>query len=39
MSASDMTFVWLVVAAFGIFAAALGYQSFAEWRWRKNRKR
>ncbi len=31
-------FLILVVVAFTLFTAAIGYQSFAEWRWQKERK-
>lgn len=36
MFGDGMFFVSLVLAAFGIFALVLGYQSLAEWRWLRN---
>jgi hypothetical protein len=38
MSTGETLFAGLVMAAFGIFAATLAYQSFAEGRWLKSRK-
>ena len=32
-------FLTLVGVAFTTFAAVMAYQTFAEWRWQKNRKR
>lgn len=39
MSSDGILFLGLVLAAFGTFALALGYQSFAEWRHIKSKRR
>lgn len=39
MSNGEILFLGLVLAAFATFALTLGYQSFAEWRHLKNKRR
>jgi len=38
MSNGEIFFLGLVLAAFATFAGVMGYQSFAEWRYRKSAK-
>ncbi len=39
MPSGEILFLGIVLAAFATFAIAVGYQSFAEWRYLRNKGR